>query len=348
MNQKRPCALLMNDIHISKDNIPEFHKNWDEALSICKERDIDDLVIGGDLWQSRSSQTLDVLLAVRQAIMKAREADVFVTIAEGNHDLVDQESLLGYSHIFDGYDGVTVADECTVLEYQKVNLYVMSYFPENGSFTKRLEGIIKKYEVGDNDYVNILYCHQGIRGGLAQPGEDELPTKIFKAFDAVLVGHYHDRKLIPGTKIEYIGSSRQHTFGEDEEKGYTVLYDDGSYEFVKNQVNIRYKNMEVDYTKLDNDFIEQLEEVKADERYKVKVKVSCYSDEAPNVDKQKLIDVGATKVEIVTEQTEVTEIESHALDQKFDKSGIKDEYTNFCSQKEIDSEMGLQYLDKIN
>ena len=106
--------------------------------------------------------------------------------------------------------------------------------------------------------------------------------------------------------------------------------------------------MEVDYTKLDNNFIEQLEEVKSDERYKVKVKVSCYSDEAPNVDKQKLIDAGATKVEIVTEQTEVTEIESHALDQKFDKSGIKDEYTNFCSQKEIDSEMGLQYLDKIN
>ncbi len=348
MSQKSPCALLINDIHISKDNISEFQKNWDEALSICKERGIDDLVIGGDLWQSRSAQTLDVLLAVRQAINKAREANIFLTIAEGNHDLVDQESLLGYSHIFDGYDGVSVAGDYITLEYKNVNLYVMSYFPENGSFTKRLEQLIKDYEVGNNDFVNVLYCHQGIRGGLSQPGEDELPTKIFQPFDAVLVGHYHDRKVVPGTKIEYIGSSRQHTFGEDEEKGYTILYDDGSYEFIKNQVNIRFKNMEVDYTKLDKDFMEELEEVKRDERYKVKVKVSCYSDEAPNIDKQKLIDAGATKVEIVTEQTEVTEVESHALDQKFDKSGIKDEYSNFCSQKEIDSEMGLQYLDKIN
>lgn len=44
---------------------------------------------------------------------------------------------------------------------------------------------------------------------------------------------------IKGTVIEYIGSSRQHNFGEDEDKGYTLLYSDGSYEFIKNHVNIR-------------------------------------------------------------------------------------------------------------
>lgn len=348
MNQKHPCALLMNDIHVSKDNIPEFHKNWDEALSICKKNGITELVIGGDLWQSRSSQNLDTLLAVRDAIRKAQATNIYITIAEGNHDLVDQESLLGYSHIFDGYDNVSVADIYITLELQNVNLYVMSYFPENGSFTEKLEELIDAEGVRNNDFVNILYCHQGIRGGLAQPGEDELPTSIFKDFDAVLVGHYHDRKKIAGTKIEYIGSSRQHNFGEDEEKGYTILFDDGSFEFVKNEVNTRFKNISVDYEKLDQTINDELEEIKEDERYKVKVKVNCTSDEAPNIDKQKLINAGATKVEIAVEETKVTEIESHSLDQKFDKSGIKEEYTSFCSQKEIDSQLGLKYLDKIN
>lgn len=28
MSKKIPSALLLNDIHVSKDNIPEFQKNW--------------------------------------------------------------------------------------------------------------------------------------------------------------------------------------------------------------------------------------------------------------------------------------------------------------------------------
>lgn len=339
----------MNDIHVSKDNIAEFHKNWDEALSIADKNNIPDIVIGGDLWQSRSSQTLDTLLAVRDAIIRAQNLGIHLTIAEGNHDLVDQEAYLGYSHIFDHYEGVTVVGEYEVIGFDgDVDLYVMSYFPENGSFVEKLEALIRDSHIKDHAFKNILYIHQGIRGGLAQPSDDELPTSIFKDFDAVLVGHYHDRKKIAGTKIEYIGSSRQHNFGEDEEKGYTILFNDGSYEFVKNQVNIRYRNLEVNYTELGDGLMDELEDFSKDERYKVKVKVSCFSDEAPNIDKQKLIEAGATKVEIITEQTEVADIEPKGLDHKFDKSGIKEAYTEFCSQKEIDSAMGIKYLDKIN
>ena len=59
-----PCLLLLNDIHVSKDNIPEFTANWREALDICRKMDIRDIAIGGDLFLSRAAQTLDVLLAV--------------------------------------------------------------------------------------------------------------------------------------------------------------------------------------------------------------------------------------------------------------------------------------------
>ena len=54
MKNKIPVALLLNDIHVSKDNISEFQANWDEALQICEKYEIADIVIGGDLWQSRS------------------------------------------------------------------------------------------------------------------------------------------------------------------------------------------------------------------------------------------------------------------------------------------------------
>lgn len=344
---KQACALLINDIHASKDNIAEFHANWEEAISICKQHRIADIIVGGDLWLSRSSQTLNTLLAVRQAIIKATNAGLCVTLAEGNHDKVDQESLLGYSHIFSEYPHVYVVDNYTVLEYDdNLVLYVMSYFPEDGSFTDRLNDIL------DNDFdsckYNVLYIHEGINGALATASGKELPSKIFKDFNAVLVGHYHNRCKIKGTNIEYIGSSRQHNFGEDEAKGYTILYTDGSYEFIENQVNTRYKVMDLSLSQVNNDLLGQLTRLKESGKYKVKTRINCDSTEASSIDKQKLIEAGAAKVEIVTERLETISTDSHSLEQKFDKSGIKAEYVGFCNGKEISSDMGLRYLDKIN
>ena len=67
----------------------------------------------------------------------------------------------------------------------------------------------------------------------------------------------------------------------------------------------------------------------------------------PNIDKQKLLEAGSSKVEIVTEDVEIIETTAHSLDKKFDKSGIKQEYTSFCANKGIiNIEMGLQYSIK--
>lgn len=344
--KNKPIALLFNDIHVSKDNIPEFQANWDEALRICEEYDITDIVIGGDLWQSRSGQTLSTLMAVRQAIIKATSANKCITIAEGNHCKVDQESLLGYSHLFSEYPNVYVVDVYDAIELDtNVVLYVMSYFPENGSFCEKLKELIHTL---DKTAYNILYIHEGINGALSTVNDKELPTNIFQDFDSVLVGHYHNRCKIKNTNIEYIGSSRQHNFGEDEEKGYTIVYNDGSTKFIKNQVNTRYKVLELTPKQINANLLNQLDEIKSDGRYKIKTRINCSSTEANTINKQELLEAGATKVEIVTAETETTIISAQALDKKFDKHGIKQEYTNYCVDKGINVEMGLEYLDKIN
>ncbi|MDR1459093.1 MAG: phosphoesterase [Bacteroidales bacterium] len=345
-NIKTSCALLMNDVHVSKDNISEFHKNWDEALSICDREDISDLIIGGDLWESRASQTLNVLLAVREALIKAKRAGIFVTIAAGNHCKVDQELIVSYSHIFSEYSDVTIIDEFACYNYQSVHLYTMSYFPENGSFIDRFNVLKEKL---DNSVINILYIHEGINGALANVSDKELPTNIFSEFDKVLVGHYHNRCKIKGTNIEYIGSSRQFNFGEDEEKGYTILFDDGSAKFVKNQVNIRYKVVEVAQSELDDDFYDEVAEITKDPLYRVKAKIICKEEEASLIDQKQLLNAGISKIDIISEDILPEKISSSGLDSKFDKNGIRREYVSFCEEKEITSvELGLKYLDKIN
>ncbi|MDR1089802.1 MAG: phosphoesterase [Prevotella sp.] len=340
-----PCALLINDVHVSKDNIPEFQKNWDEALSVCRENKITDLIVGGDLWQSRSSQTLNTLLAIRDAFIKSNKAGIDVTLAEGNHCKVDQESLYGYSHVFDQYPGVFAIDDVKRYDYDNVSLYIMSYFPENGSFPDRLNCLVK--DLNKSRY-NILYAHQGINGALGAAIDGELPTKVFKDFDRVLVGHYHNRCKIKNTDIEYIGSSRQHNFGEDEEKGYTILYSDGSTKFIKNQVNIRYKVFELTSRQITDEMLAGVTALTRNPQYLVKTKISCGATEASLIDKDKLLEAGVSKIDIITEDLIAGACQSATLETKFDKTGIKKEYTGFCEQKEVPDELGLKYLDKIN
>ena len=344
-----PCLLLLNDIHISKDNIPAFKANWQEAIDICRKMDVKEIAIGGDLFFSRAAQTLDVLLAVHDALLTAAEHGIHVTIAEGNHDKVNQENERGYCHVFDQHSNVLVCDEYVSLPLGddcRFVLHMMGYFPEDGSFCTRLDRL--KEEALDPKRLNFLYIHEGINGALAQPNDKELPAKIFEEFDKVFVGHYHNRTIIDKTRIEYIGSSRQHNFGEDEEKGYTVIYTDGSHEFIKNKANTRYRVIDVSAERAGLHLMDELREIDADGRYKVKVRVHAPQAAMKSVDKAALLDAGATKVELIADDEEMFEVAASSLFEKFDSHRIRETYEEFCREKQIDDvAIGLEYLSKI-
>lgn len=344
-----PCLLLLNDIHISKDNIPAFKANWQEAIDICRKMDVKEIAIGGDLFFSRAAQTLDVLLAVHDALLTAAEHGIHVTIAEGNHDKVNQENERGYCHVFDQHSNVLVCDEYVSLPLGddcRFVLHMMGYFPEDGSFCTRLDRL--KEEALDPKRLNFLYIHEGINGAMAQPNDKELPAKIFEEFDKVFVGHYHNRTIIDKTRIEYIGSSRQHNFGEDEEKGYTVIYTDGSHEFIKNKANTRYRVIDVAAERAGLNLMDELREIDADGRYKVKVRVHAPQAAMKSVDKAALLDSGATKVELIADEEEMLEVAASSLFEKFDSHRIRETYEEFCREKQIDDvAIGLEYLSKI-
>lgn len=340
----KAVALLFNDIHISQSNIEQFKLNWQEALTIAQENQVSLIVIGGDTFKNTASQPLNVLMTVWEAYRQACLLGFDLVVAEGNHDKVDRDSLVGYNHIFktlgatdehifivDDYEAFEISDDTV--------LYIMSYFYESGSFTDKYNTMITTL---NPKMKNILYCHQGIKGGLAKPMDDELPTGMFDCFDSVLVGHYHDRKKIAGTNIEYIGASRQHDFGEDEEKGYTLLYGDGSTKFVKNQVNTRFSTINVDY-----DDVASVKNQLGDKNTKYRVVISCSNEDVKTVDKQKLLDAGVSKVVFDTE-SKVVEDNSPAasnFDNKFDKTSISQEYKQYCEKNGYDSKLGLEYIN---
>ena len=332
--------LLMNDLHVSVNNIAEFRKNWQEAFEVCKEYDITHVVIGGDIFTAQASQTLPVLMAVHEMFTFGLAQGIHFDVAAGNHDKVDKDDFNSYCHLY-VYNDVNIIDDYDIFYSGKCVLAVMSYFPENGSFKKHLDELIEELEEMDEVSSTTLYIHEGVQGALGGLVLDtECPVEWFKDFKQVLCGHYHNRIKIKDSNIEYIGSSRQNNFGEDEEKGYTILYNDGTTEFVKNEANTRYRTIEFEY----DDDIEPID----DPRYKTRLILNCTSEQSKTIDKSKLIALGYNKVELKTEKVKSVRVKDTDIDQRYDKNGIKKEYKNFCNTKEIEPDLGLKYLDKLN
>ena len=220
-------------------------------------------------------------------------------------------------------------------------LAVMRYWKEETTFPgkmKELREILSEKDIDPSQV--ILYIHEGIHGGLGDfEAPNEVPQEVFKGFKSVLVGHYHNRKKIEGTKIEYIGSSRQANFGEDEHKGYTLLWSDGTYSFIENQVNTRYVTFEKDFDELNESALKVISEWRDDD-YKIRLKINCTDAQSKLIDKQALFAAGVTKIEAETEETKVEKVTDEDLSKKFDKKGIQTEYEAYCTGKNIKSELG--------
>lgn len=345
-HDKTACLLLLNDMHVSKEDVAAFGRNWAEALELCTERGIPQIALGGDLFQSRTAQTLDVLLSVHDALLAAHRSGIRVTLAEGNHCKVDQEALRGYCHVFDQHPDVAVVDDFLTLEDPAWDfaLHMMSYFPEDGSFSQRLQALVAGGLTKGK--LNYLYIHEGVNGALATPAPQELPAHIFSPFDRVFAGHYHNRAVVPGTRIEYIGSSRQFNFGEDEEKGYTILYTDGSSEFVRNRANLRYRTLDVAAEDVDTPLFDRIDEMRDEGRCRIRVRVAASATDT--VDRRRLLEAGAGKVEVVVRDAPQVQAPEEDVLEKFDAERLRRAYGEFCAARSIDQALGMSYLAKID
>ena len=101
---------LETAIAAKREQIRTGHENVDRL-----EEQLAGVQRADEALQDVYKRQLDVLLAVRDMLVSAADHDIHVTLAEGNHDKVNQESLRGYCHVFDRHPNVTVVDEYLTL-----------------------------------------------------------------------------------------------------------------------------------------------------------------------------------------------------------------------------------------
>lgn len=336
----KPIALLMNDLHIAKDNILEYEKNWEEALGVCDKYSITKMFIGGDIFTTRSAQSLYPMLMVGQCFRKAAARGIKINVAFGNHDCPVYGEDSNWLDLYS--DVVNIGKRWLFEDMGEKVLAMCSYYPEETMMPDLLKSL--DYWLNERGYSYsdaVVYLHSGVHGALGDfDVPNEIPQDLLTKYYRVLCSHYHNRTIINGTNIEYIGSSRAHNFGEDDQKGYTLLYPNGETKFIQNEVNVRYATDDITLGELTT-WIKQY-----DDRYKVRLRIHCKASEVETIDREDLLERGADKIEFVTEKIQAIKVEQSKIEEAFDNKNLQLEYKTFCKEKDIDSRFGIDYLIK--
>lgn len=257
--------LHTSDWHIGKrlmdrERLPEQIAALDEIVRICDERDVDLVLVAGDVFDTYmpSADAEEVFFRAVKRIAGEKRA---VVIVSGNHDdgvrLAASAPLAAEEGIYlfgGGYDVVPVGGERAVKAVasgegyvvianargEQVYINALPYPNEarlkeektDESYADKLRRWIARGEADfSGNMPHILLSHLFVAGGKVSESERDIdlggaravPVSLFSAFDYVALGHLHKPQKLSGN-VRYSGSLLQYSFDEFENKQVILLH----------------------------------------------------------------------------------------------------------------------------
>jgi exonuclease SbcD len=225
------AAVVITDTHLTKDNCEQVIEIFEQCKNLALSCGVKQVQHLGDIFTNRVGQSLQTLLAFKKILSSYEEVGLEIIAIPGNHDKTDLDSDESYLEVFSEFSNFTLLNKPTTKKINGIHFHFVPYY--HHTYTDRLSEIQT-----DEDNYNILCTHQAINGVKNNDGTEvtdcNSPSE-FERFDKVLVGHYHNASKI-GNNIYYVGSAYQSNFGESiEDKGFTVIYQDGSMAKVRSK-----------------------------------------------------------------------------------------------------------------
>jgi exonuclease SbcD len=325
---KQPLAVWVTDTHLKEDTIEVNKSVFRQVLDLCSQLNVP-LIHGGDVFDSRKGQPESVLTCFSNILNDFRSREVRFLVIPGNHDKTSYLSQDSFLNAFE--TACDVIKNYYFIDHSDTGLrfHFIPYFDEKLAYGRYLQTALDNIRF---DFKNILFTHIAVNGVKNNDGSkivNDLTLDKFKFFDKILVGHYHNKQSVDN--VIYTGSAYQANFGEDEKKGCTVIYDDGSIEFVQLQFPLyRTLNKKSSKTELivpEND----------GNHYRVTLNYKPSTEEVKHFES-----LGAKiKVDFEVELNDrIKEVKT-----QFTQSDILQYFDTWCNEKQIeDKEFGLQLL----
>lgn len=218
----KPISVLVSDVHYNIHTLPLADAAMRMAIAKANYLNVP-LIVAGDLHDTKANLRGECVNAMLETFSLCKLSPYVIV---GNHCRLNErnpEHSLNFLR-----DEATIVDKPMKVEDRR--LYLIPYHSDPDEFRYRLVRVPKGFTV---------IAHQGIQGSnmgdYIQDKSAILKEDVFGL--RVISGHYHTRQTIDlpkGGKWDYIGNPYTLSYGEanDPEKGFQILYDDGSLEFV--------------------------------------------------------------------------------------------------------------------
>ena len=341
---KQPIAIFSTDWHIKDDNTEQIIDLITQQCELAKKLGVKYLICLGDVFNSRKSQTLQCLGAFERILNIIYDYNLMLLSIPGNHDKTDYSSDKSFLDPFRHHPHFNLYSECEDFDiFEGMRLHFFPFLKEDLWLDKFKYSLLR-------DGKNILCSHIAVNGSRSNDGTEMnngIPHSIFKDFDKVFLGHFHDPQQ-PAKNIFHLSSIQQNNFGENNQKGFTVLYSDGSHELVRSKFK-EYVKVKIDVDKVSkkelNDLVTEYSN-QAKDSY-VRFILEGTEDKIKSINKDVLqssgIDIKTVNKEIENVTVDFDEIEI----KKYTKDDLLDEFQMFCEEYDKDYEKGLEYIKTI-
>jgi exonuclease SbcD len=348
MTTKKAIAVFSTDWHLRLDNISVVKELITQKCELAKRLGVKALVCLGDVFDSRKAQPEDVLTAFSDILDIIDDYGMHMYCIPGNHDKTDYSSKSSFLTPYTTHPALSlICDYDFVFISDNVSLYLMPFFVES-EWIKRYEEFLEDalpFREGDTA---ILCTHIAVTGSRNNDGtcvESALSAKMFQSFDRVLSGHYHDQQRI-GENFYHIPSIRQANFGEDDQKGFTILYEDGSTELHRSQFK-KYVKVKVDLDLINGDELDALRRRYAGDDDNIRFEVTGREELIKSLHREDFSSIGIDLKTVVREIQNDIEYSEHQEIHEHTKESIREEFQSYCEREKYSLDEGLKYLNKV-
>ena len=355
-NNKKAVAILVNDVHLNKENGDLIKSIFAQLIQLCRATKVSEIWCGGDVFTNRSGQPLSCLTDWKEILNDIQEARLQLYVTPGNHDKTDQDDERSYLDVY--------SEPCIHL-YRSGGVHIVNrgfvaafvpYFSDEKwlqEYHKVEDDIIDLQREGDidDDIVKVLITHSGFEGVVNNDGSvvsSSIKPSMFHDWNNVLIGHYHNASQLADNVI-YTGSAYQNNYGENiTDKGFTIVYDDGSISFVPSKFPKYIKEIvDIDDKESLRNILEKYEGQKDDH---VRIIFRGKKVDAKKVNMAELNKLGFDcKYESIEEVEAIETSESDAV-MCFDKKTIMKDFVKFCAEQSIKGDhlkFGMKLIKNI-
>jgi len=339
---KRPIFAVVTDIHLEVNNLEQRKGLFYQIIDFLSSRGIDRLMILGDVFESRKAIPENVLNCFGGIITDLYNSGISVYAIPGNHDKLVYTKRESYLTPFEHYPGFTLFQDNGEVKINDISVF-FSPFYEQEIWIKEFDNYFGSKKISKK---SILLSHLAVTGSRNNNGElveNGISKSMFDCFGRTFLGHYHNTHEV-SRDIIHLPSICQKNFGEDDNKGFTIIYDDFTYEIV----NLNFKkfvNIDIDLSiKTKRQIDKIIQDAISDGSSYVKVRFFGTESEIKSINKDELSRLGVkvqTKIKEIEDSVEFSKSEEI---HEYDIVSLIEAFREFCEQENLNFDEGVKYL----